>query len=85
MITDEDRRKLGDLSMRALDAIAEYGEDAELVGATLLFDVRVPADGDRDGAHYGNYVSLPGMSPNHVGGMCQSQAYWLLALGLRGS
>lgn len=80
-ITDEDRAKLADLSMRALDTILEdYGEDAELLGASLVFEVRVPSDDpDDDWTYHGNYKSMHGMSPNHVGGLHQSTANWLLA------
>lgn len=48
-ITDEDRAKLGDLAMRAIDAIlTEYGEDADLEDAVLIYEVSRP-DPDRDG------------------------------------
>jgi hypothetical protein len=80
-ISDDDKANLADLSMRALDTILEdYGEDAELIGASLVFEVRVPSDDpDDDWAYHGNYKSMRGMSPQHVGGMHQSMAYWLLA------
>lgn len=40
MITDEDRQKLGDLAMRAIDSILDqYGEDATLEDAVLIFEV----------------------------------------------
>lgn len=43
MITDEDRARLGDLAMRAIDNIIEwYGEDATLEDAVLIFEVSRP-------------------------------------------
>lgn len=68
-MTDEDRQKLADLALRALDTIAaDYGDDAELVGATIVFEVRV-TDEDGDPLYHGNFKSLEGMSPHHVGGL----------------
>lgn len=78
MIAASDRAKLADLSMRALDTIIDdYGEGAELLGASLVYEVRVPR-GEGEWAHHGNFVSLPDMSPTHVGGLHQETANWLL-------
>lgn len=77
MIRDEDRAKLGDLAMRALDKIeAEYGDEAELVAASIVFEVRVK---DEDGGwdHHGNYESTNSSSA-HIGGLHQQMASWLL-------
>jgi hypothetical protein len=49
VITDEDRVKLGDLAMRAIDAVLdEYGEDAVLEDAVLVYEVSYP-DPDHEG------------------------------------
>lgn len=49
MITEKDRAKLGDLAMRAIDSILEeYGEDAVIEDAVLLYEVSYP-DPDHDG------------------------------------
>jgi hypothetical protein len=78
MITDEDRAALGDLAMRAIDKIiADYGDDAELCAATLIFEVRTK-DTDGDDVYHGNYESLVGNTPHHIGGLAQSLANWLL-------
>lgn len=81
MISDEDKRALADLSLRALDCIEEeYGPDAELSGAVMVFEVRLPdPESTTDTWMYqGNYRSMRGVSPSHAGGMCQLTANWLL-------
>lgn len=48
-ITDEDRAKLGDLAMGAIDTILDtYGEEASLEDAVLVFEVSYP-DRDHEG------------------------------------
>ena len=45
MIADEDRARLTDLVLGALDDIIErYGEDAELEDAVLVYEVSYPDD-----------------------------------------
>jgi hypothetical protein len=81
VITDGDRAALADLAMRALDTIQDdYGDGAEFLGATLVFEVRVPDPDDEEDPwlYHGNYKSTPDLAPSHVGGMCQSMACWLL-------
>jgi hypothetical protein len=39
VITDEDHERLGNLAMEALDCLEEYGEDARLGDAIIIFDV----------------------------------------------
>lgn len=80
MITDDDRRKLTDMVMRALDGIEEYGDDAEFLGATMVFEVRVPDPDDaaEPWTYHGNYRSTDGTSTAHAGGMAQQLAHWLL-------
>jgi hypothetical protein len=79
VITDEDKAALGDLAMRAIDAILEeYGEDAELCAATLVFEVRTK-DEDGDDLWHGNYRSLPDTSPNHAVGLLYTTARWIEA------
>ena len=76
MITDEDRQRLSDVMLKALDRIEEYGDDAELMAATLVYECRVP---DHAGWEYhGNYNSTEGTTPAHAGGMAQQLANWLL-------
>ena len=60
MISDEKRAALTDLALRTLDTIEEdYGEDAELGDAVIVFDVLVPDADDPDAppTSYGNYLS----------------------------
>ena len=79
MISEEDRAALADLAMRALDTILEdYGEDAELMAASLIFEVRTKDD-DGDDIYHGNYKSLAHNSPHHIGGLLRSTANFLLA------
>jgi uncharacterized protein YnzC (UPF0291/DUF896 family) len=78
MITDEDKARLGDLAMRAIDkVIDEYGEDATLKMASLVFEVKV-VDEDGDDVYHVNYESFQDATPNHVGGMYYGMAHWLL-------
>lgn len=73
-----DRQALGDLAMRAIDkVINEYGDDAELTAACLVFEVCVD-DEDGNPEWHGNYESLSGSSSNHIGGLMQSTANYLL-------
>lgn len=77
MITEEDRREVADLAMRALDTIdRDYGEDAELTAATLVFEVRAP-DEDGDYRYEGNYKSLARCSPFHIAGLLKVAIDWL--------
>lgn len=78
MITEQDRGRLADLAMRALDTIIEdYGADAELLAASLVFEVKT-VDEDGDEVHHGNYKSLPGNSPHHIGGLLRATSNYLL-------
>jgi hypothetical protein len=77
-MTDEERHDVADLAMRALDTILEdYGEDARLSAASLVFEVEVPDEDERSMYHV-NYKSLERSSPTHVGGLMQSMALHLL-------
>ncbi len=77
-ITEDDRRALGDLALRALDTIAEdYGEDAELVTAALVFEVKTVDDEDDEDVWHGNYKSIDGTSPHHIAGLLRSTADYL--------
>lgn len=78
MISDEDRRQLADLAMRALDTILEdYGDEAELVAASLVFEVKVTDEEGEDMWH-SNYKSLVGNSPHHVAGLLHSTAEYIM-------
>lgn len=78
MITDENRAALADLAMRALDTILEdYGDDAELLAASLVFEVRAP-DEDGEWLYHGNYKSLENNSPHHIGGLLRATAAHIL-------
>jgi hypothetical protein len=79
-MTDEDRAAVADLAMRALDTIlADYGEEAELVAASLVFEVRVPDEDDTDDDRWHvNYKSLARNSPHHIGGLLYSTAAHIL-------
>lgn len=45
MISDEDRARLGEIAMRAIDTILEeFGEDATLEDAVLVYEVSYPED-----------------------------------------
>lgn len=77
VISDDDRRELGDLAMRALDTIIEdYGEDAELLAASLVFEVK-SLDEDGDEVFHGNYKSLERNSPHHISGLLRCAADWI--------
>lgn len=78
MISEEDRAALADLAMRALDTILEdYGEDAELCAASLVFEVRL-RDGDGDLVHHCNFKSLERCAPFHIAGLLQATALRLM-------
>lgn len=47
-ITDEDRARLGELAARALDRIEQFGPEATLEDAVLVYEVSYP-DPDHDG------------------------------------
>jgi hypothetical protein len=79
VIRDEDRQGLADLAMRALDTIADdYGDDAELVAASLVFEVKVKDEGGEELWH-GNYKSLEQNSPHHIAGLLQATAEDILS------
>ena len=80
MISDTDRAALADLSMRALDAIAEFDEDAELLCACMVFEIRAPDHDEPETGplYHGGYKSLPGNSPRHVAGLLSSTAARIL-------
>jgi hypothetical protein len=72
MISEDDRRELADVVMRALDDILEeFGEDAELLGATMVAEIQV---GDM---FHGRYWSMPRTSPAHAIGMLHMSAAFL--------
>lgn len=74
MIDEDARRSLADLALRALDRISsDYGEDAELVAASLVFEVKT-RDEVGDDEWHGCYESLPGLSPHHVSGLLDESA-----------
>ena len=77
-MTDEDRKELADLALRALDTINEdYGEDAELIAACLTFEV-ASRDDDGELAYYGNQKILERNSPLHIAGVLQAAVNELL-------
>jgi hypothetical protein len=77
-MTDDDRARLADLAMRALDTILEdYGEDAELVAASLVFEVKLK-DEDGDDIWHGNYKSLEANSPHHIAGLLHQTATYMM-------
>jgi hypothetical protein len=78
MMTDDDRRELGDLAIRALDSIADYGDDATLTAAILVLEVRHTDDEGRD-IFSCEYKSLDRNSPHHLAGVMQSTINWLTA------
>jgi hypothetical protein len=60
LISDEKRASLSDLALQVLDTIEEqYGEDAELGDAVIVFDVLYPDPDDPDGSpvNEGHYLS----------------------------
>lgn len=78
-ITDEDRAALADLAMRALDTILEdFGEGAELLAASLVFEVKAPDD-DGEPLFHCNYKSLERNSPQHIGGLLYGTAVHILS------
>lgn len=78
-MTDQDRAVLADLAMQALDTILEdYGDDAELVAASLVFEVKTK-DEDGDEVFHGNYKSLERNSPHHIAGLLQTTANYIVS------
>lgn len=79
MIDEDARRALADLALRALDKIIEdYGEDAELVAASLVFEVKAKDD-DGDDVWHGNYESLVDSSPHHIAGLLRTTADYVVS------
>ena len=79
MIGDDDRRAVGDLALRALDKILdEYGEDAELIAATLVFEVKA-TDEEGDVVYHGNYESLENSRPHHLSGLLRTTADYMVS------
>ena len=81
MITDEDKKKLGELVMKVFDSIEEeFGEDAEFSTAAIVYEVKKP-DPDEPGEYLwsGRYRAIPGTSPHYSGGLFQVSANMLLA------
>jgi dihydrodipicolinate synthase/N-acetylneuraminate lyase len=77
-ITDADRQELADLAMRALDTIvADYGDDATLEAASLVFEVKT-LDDDGVQVWHGNYNSLERNGPHHIAGLHIATAAYLL-------
>lgn len=77
-MTDDERQAVAELAMRALDTIIEdYGDDAELMAASLVFEVKVK-DEDGEELYHGNYKSLPQNSPHHIAGLLQTTAHWIV-------
>lgn len=80
MITDEDRSKLGELAMDAIDTILEqYGEEAILEDAILVFEVSAP-----DPEHPGErHTQINAVTTTHrstvAGGIAQGYANTQLA------
>lgn len=67
MISDEDRKALSDMVFRALDTIEEeYGEDASLECAALVFEVRYRPLADSPDAFTVHWKMLRTSSPLHV-------------------
>lgn len=59
--------------MRCLDTIVDdYGDDARLLAASLVFEV-VVGEGD-DARYHVNYRSLPDSSPHHIAGLMYNTA-----------
>ncbi len=46
---DEDRARIGDLALSAFRSVEDYGDDAELLDAILVYEVSVPDDDDERG------------------------------------
>ena len=72
MISNDDRRELADVAMSALDdMVEEFGEDAVLLGATMVAEIRV---GD---TFHGRYWSMQRTSPAHAVGMLRMAAAFI--------
>lgn len=72
------RQQVADLAFRALDTIAEeYGDDAVLCTAALVFEVRVKNEEGVDYYH-SNFKVLPDTSPHHIGGLLVSTGQYIL-------
>jgi hypothetical protein len=73
-MNDSERQAVAGLALRALDTIEEdYGENAELIAASLVFEVKV-TDEDGEVTWHGNYKSLDGNSPFHIAGLFSQTA-----------
>lgn len=67
-MTDDDRRDLTDMMMRALDAIEQDYEGADLMAGALVFEVRMK-DEEGDDVYHANYKCLMRNSPHHLAGL----------------
>jgi hypothetical protein len=80
MVNEQDRSDLADLAMRALDTIEDdYGENAELAAASLVFEVRVQGQDDAEPLFHGNYKSLERNSPHHIAGLLYATGQHIMA------
>lgn len=78
-MTDDERQAVAELAMRALDTINEdYGEDAELIAASLVFEVKVK-DEEGEELYHGNYKSLERNSPHHIAGLLHTTAHYIVS------
>jgi len=74
MLSDDDRKAVADLALRALDAMEEDNDgDVQLVAAGIVFETSwVNEDGEtRFG---GQYRSLERNSPHHIAGLYMTTA-----------
>lgn len=53
-VTDEDRARISDLTLRAFDATEEFGEDVNLEDAVVIFEVSYEAE---DGEIYTELIA----------------------------
>lgn len=77
-MTEDDRQALADLALRALDTIVEdYGEDAQLCAASLVFEVKTVDEVDGEPLYHTNYKSLAANSPSHIAGLLGGAARYI--------
>ena len=77
-VDEDDRKVVADLALQALDTIqADYGDGAELVAATIIFEVKV-TDEEGDELFHGNYKSLDRNSPHHIAGLLMATSNHIL-------
>lgn len=71
-VTDDDRREMAELAMKALDALADHGDDVVLDAACIVFEVSEPTSRGRLFSQ--DWRSLGRNSPLHIAALLDATA-----------